>query len=1141
MGKKTKAVNNRQSGGIDFIRAKKKVGRTIKKANNETDTTVKAKRINLSTQQLGADDEAGAKVTTRGLSINELMNQTTHYSARVRKEALDGVKELLCAHPDVLSTTAATVIEKVAERLVDLEAPVRSAARGALRAGVLPALGPGGLAPFARRLVLHLGAALTHVAPSVRRDAPAVLDALLDVAPELVAAHAPAATLRHLAELLRRGDDAASSSLVSGGGGGDGGGRDPSVAGGLSAKFGDMTASRVGAQAPAARLHLLGSCRRFLEVLVGAHRDTSSAGVGPRGVGPSNATRGGGIVRETTWHWGDVASRGGRPRRQGIEGFTFGEGAGLALHAHRARRAGAAAKAGAAASAFVFGGGERRGGASAVGGSERSASDGREGVPHAAAELAALLFSAWDEAAPTLEDTGGMDVVKVRAMTEALTGVQLSLRLVDAGAEADAEASGGGGHSSLNSLKTTATAAALQALAGRVLRVFPAVAPAAAGGGPERRALVALNVTTCRLLAASSAAWEATRTRVASNAATRVDAAVASYLAAALRGTALDAGPCGAPEPTAAEDHAPLLEMARGVLARGVPTALGTGADPGAEGSDADDDDDEAEHALEARRDLVDAVGWVWSRAVTEGPPEVRAACVALLAATLPAAAEVRPTPGGDRGAGEEKGLPREAAAAWLRPFSRLLWELKHGDPGTTSEALRTLRAVAARTSSSDAAGEDEEKRSGTDRPGVDPLIATLRGVESELAPFFARVPPPPPDPEAPRGAAKPGPFSRLPANTREAAVALLGSLPTLSPATLRAVAHAVLAPGSDPALAVRAVEATACNLGAAPLALSVSFLATLLTGAPDWSTARQVAPAAGRVLCGIGDAGGNPWAGASLAWPAASAARRRAAAAGDEGAARRAAFGWLVASAVAAESAAAAAAGAEPIRADHPSIPSGTDSAEPADRSARAPEALERELPEMIARALTSEGVAAALTAAGSAERAAALDLREDQSGGEGEEEEGSSAAASVAAVCARLLLAAPRWTPLVLGALARAATSAAAEAVNRSAGAADAAAPKGKNKKRKAAEGVDAEATDWSSARDVEAAAEAVGAVCSALPAAALLVADEEVRGAVEAFAAAADVLVGSSAPGAAGAAKAARVAKLAADAVLGEQKGA
>ena len=299
MGKKTKSVNNKQSTGIDFIRAKKKVGRKIRKQANETNTEVRAKRINLSVQSLGTEGK-GDQVTGRGLSMPELLNQCQHYSARVRKDALDGIKELLETHPTSLVPCAATCVEKVAERLVDQEQIVRAAARGALRSGVLPPLGPHGIAPFARRLVLHVGAALTHVAPAVRRDAPAVLEALLDASPRLVGAHAPAATLRHLAELLRRGDDAASSSLVSGAS--DGSAR--IVAGGLSAKFGDMTAARVGPTQPPARLGLLQSCRRFLEVLVGA---TTAALDFDTGEGYDKVTAKGAIIAGGghRWRWGD--------------------------------------------------------------------------------------------------------------------------------------------------------------------------------------------------------------------------------------------------------------------------------------------------------------------------------------------------------------------------------------------------------------------------------------------------------------------------------------------------------------------------------------------------------------------------------------------------------------------------------------------------------------------------------------------------------------------------------------------------------------------------------------------------------------------------------------------------------------------
>ena len=290
MGKKTKGINNKNQGGIDFIRAKKKVGRKIKKAANATDTTVRAKRITLPGQVLGAEGK-GAAVTQRGLSLPELLGQCAHYSERVRKDALDGIAELLQAHPEALVASAATVVEKVAERLVDREKVARDAARAALRLGVLPALGPRGLAPFAPALILHVGAALTHVHPAVRRDAPGALDAILDVAPDLVAANDPAATLRHLAELLRRGDDAASSALVAEtdkaraenatSDDRDDYGARSDARGGLSRAFGDMTASRVGPQAPDARLRLLTSCRRFLEVLARGTGGRATGG-GPR-------------------------------------------------------------------------------------------------------------------------------------------------------------------------------------------------------------------------------------------------------------------------------------------------------------------------------------------------------------------------------------------------------------------------------------------------------------------------------------------------------------------------------------------------------------------------------------------------------------------------------------------------------------------------------------------------------------------------------------------------------------------------------------------------------------------------------------------------------------------------------------------
>ena len=942
MGKKTKSVNNKQSTGIDFIRAKKKVGRKIRKQANETNTEVRAKRINLSVQSLGTEGK-GDQVTGRGLSMPELLNQCQHYSARVRKDALDGIKELLETHPTSLVPCAATCVEKVAERLVDQEHIVRAAARGALRSGVLPALGPHGIAPFAERLVLHVGAALTHVAPAVRRDAPAVLEALLDAAPLLVGAYAPAATLRHLAELLRRGDDAASSSLVSGAS--DGTVR--VVAGGLSAKFGDMTASRVGPQQPQSRLGLLQSCRRFLEVLVGA----TTAALDFDGVDDGDARFGGSARGGHRWRWGDGdgddlldggpdgKENGRRTARAGNAG-----GAGVALHAARCARAPVSA---ARAVETLFGvargdGGTRmgrRGGASG---------DGREGVAVAAAELAALLFAVWDEATPTLKDVGGPNLTRVRVMAEAMSCMHLCLWLVDVeGGDRDSGAGGGGGDDG-GDVSGAAMAAALPHLVARVLPVFPASAPPVAGDVSVRGALVRLNACTARILSAASegAAKVAAKTaeddlsgsptdlpsapahvaptwrwnhvgfhvgchvgcHVDVDAADRATCAVADFLSSGLRGCALDAGPCGEAEPTGEGDYGDLLRMARGVLLRpalGSPwggvderrtdVEVGETDDEDEENGRMDDEDDTRDgyptgtDADGSRTALAASVGEVWSEAVVSGPPERRGACVSLLAAVLPRVAATR---AGAQSRFRAPTVGADVAAGWLRPYARLLWELKHGDPGTTSRALRTLHAVAARCSGE--VGEESADES--------PLAGALAAVETELAPFFARVPPPSStDQTAPRPRGKPGPFSKLPSKTQHLAIALLGQLPCLSPTTLRAAAHAALAPDADPNTAVRAAEAVTCNMRAAPLALSVSFLSALLTGAGSWRGARSAAPAAARALVGVGDSD-SPWAGAVLAWPAVNLAIVRAERAGDAEGARRARFGVIVLAALASE-----------------------------------------------------------------------------------------------------------------------------------------------------------------------------------------------------------------------------------------------
>lgn len=120
--------------GVDFKRVKQKVGKKLQPAQNATETSFKAKRINLPSQSL-AIDRSGEALSERHLSIKaskeicacalrcryshtrltpaklpllccmshnawlqELLGQCSHYSPKMRKAALAGVQQVLVRH-----------------------------------------------------------------------------------------------------------------------------------------------------------------------------------------------------------------------------------------------------------------------------------------------------------------------------------------------------------------------------------------------------------------------------------------------------------------------------------------------------------------------------------------------------------------------------------------------------------------------------------------------------------------------------------------------------------------------------------------------------------------------------------------------------------------------------------------------------------------------------------------------------------------------------------------------------------------------------------------------------------------------------------------------------------------------------------
>jgi pre-rRNA-processing protein IPI1 len=137
--------------------------------------------------------------------LQELVGQLSHHNTHTRRDALAGLQQLLTAHPAQARRHAALLLEALATRVADGEQPVRTALLSLLRTAALPALGPAALAPFVPLFMAHLSAALTHLSADVRLDALAVLEALTEAAPQLMAGDEQlCCSLGHYSGLLSR-------------------------------------------------------------------------------------------------------------------------------------------------------------------------------------------------------------------------------------------------------------------------------------------------------------------------------------------------------------------------------------------------------------------------------------------------------------------------------------------------------------------------------------------------------------------------------------------------------------------------------------------------------------------------------------------------------------------------------------------------------------------------------------------------------------------------------------------------------------------------------------------------------------------------------------------------------------------------
>ncbi|KAF5313979.1 hypothetical protein D9611_006871 [Ephemerocybe angulata] len=180
-----KSVKKKRDKAADFTKAKLKLGKGKKAADNAIDTSFKARSIVLPTQSIVIEKDATTPLTRRNHSFNDLIILLKHYSAVSRKDAILGMRELLEAHWDMLESNLTVLINAVVRLIGDEDSSVRKTLLGFL-SWLIPRIPTENLIPHAQLLILFTTSAQTHIFPEIRIDAIKVLDILLESIPQTV-------------------------------------------------------------------------------------------------------------------------------------------------------------------------------------------------------------------------------------------------------------------------------------------------------------------------------------------------------------------------------------------------------------------------------------------------------------------------------------------------------------------------------------------------------------------------------------------------------------------------------------------------------------------------------------------------------------------------------------------------------------------------------------------------------------------------------------------------------------------------------------------------------------------------------------------------------------------------------------------
>ncbi|KAL2503103.1 ARM repeat superfamily protein [Forsythia ovata] len=164
---KAQSKKKPQKRGIDFKKIKRKIGRKLPPPKNATNTEIKSKAIVLPEQSI-ASEKAGLAVSKKGLTLKELLQQTSHHNSKVRKDALMGIKDIFLKHPAELKLHKLAVIEKLRERIGDDDKLVREALYQLFKSVIFPGCKEVNQGPLISLMMAYIFNAMTHLAIDVR-------------------------------------------------------------------------------------------------------------------------------------------------------------------------------------------------------------------------------------------------------------------------------------------------------------------------------------------------------------------------------------------------------------------------------------------------------------------------------------------------------------------------------------------------------------------------------------------------------------------------------------------------------------------------------------------------------------------------------------------------------------------------------------------------------------------------------------------------------------------------------------------------------------------------------------------------------------------------------------------------------------